>query len=102
MNTTPPKQGDLRVWHIPQIPGKAFHVPVDSIKTAKLILKTLADYDLFQYKNRIKGDYSNAAGLECYHQYGAPNPPDDFPDWCEWENEDVYNIDDVDENGKTK
>ena len=52
-------KGDLRVWWIPQIPMKAFHVPVKSISEAKLILNTLADYDLFQWRNKVKPDYSN-------------------------------------------
>lgn len=80
-----PKQGDLRVWWIPQIPGKPFQVAVASLREAKLILDTLGAYDAFQFEERIKGDYSNAGGLECFQQFGAPNPPGDFPDWCEWE-----------------
>ncbi len=89
-----PRQGDLRVWWIPQVPGKAFYVPVSSIAEAQKLLDVLADYDCFQFNNRIKPDYCNAGGLECFKQYGAPNPPDDFPDWCEWESEDGDNIDD--------
>ena len=58
------KKGDLRVWWIPQLPMKPFHVPVKSIREAKLILDTLADYDLFQFENHVKPDYSNAGGLE--------------------------------------
>lgn len=41
----------LRVWHIPQIPMKAFYVPVDSIDEAKKIISILWDYDDFQFKN---------------------------------------------------
>lgn len=92
-----PKQGDLRVWWIPQIGmDKSFHVPVSSLAEAKLMLATLADYDLFQLENNVKPDYCNAGGLECFQQHGAPEPDDgdDFPDWCEWESEDGYNIDD--------
>lgn len=89
----------LRVWHIPQIPGKPFHVLVESIAEAKKVLDILAKYDAFQFENNIKPDYCNAAGLECFQQYGAPKPDDDFPDWCEWESEDGYNIDDVDADG---
>jgi hypothetical protein len=76
-----PKTGDLRVWWIPQIPGKPFYVAVASVREAKLILDTLGAYDAFQYENRIKPDYSNAGGLECYQQFGSG----DFPDWGEWE-----------------
>lgn len=73
MNT--PKEGDLRVWWMPQVPGKPFQVPVASIKEAKKLLDVLADYDLFQYKNRIKPDYSNAGGFEVF----------EGGEWCEWE-----------------
>jgi hypothetical protein len=68
------KEGDLRVWHIPQIPGDAFYVPVSSPEEAGKLLNTLAQYDLFQYENNIKPDYSNASGLEVVES----------GEWCEW------------------
>jgi hypothetical protein len=91
---TTPKQGDLRVWWIPQVPCEPFHVPVANVVEAKKIMHVLAEYDAFQFAHRIKPDYCNAGGLECYQQYGAPKKADDFPDWCEWESEDGENIDD--------
>ncbi len=75
--------GDLRVWHIPQIPGKPFHATVISIEQAKLVLSVLANYDIFQFKNRIKPDYANAGGLEVFED----------GDWCEWEDEEGNSID---------
>lgn len=60
------KIGDLRVWHIPQVPGKSFIVPVASLQEAGLIIDTLAQYDLFQYENRIKPDYANVSGVSVY------------------------------------
>lgn len=75
-----PKIGDLRVWHIPQVPGKPFHVYVDTPQEAQRLVNVLAQYDLFQYENRIKPDYCNASGLEEYLSddgYGNPG-------WCEW------------------
>ena len=89
-----PKQGDLRVWWIPQVPGKAFRVDVDSPAEAKKLMAVLANYDIFQFQNRIKPDYCNTGGLECFQQFGAPSDPDDFPDWCDWEDEVGNNIDD--------
>ena len=81
-------EGDLRVWHIPQVPMKAFHVRVKNIREAKLVLDTLAFYDLFQYDNNIKPDYCNTGGLEVFHN-GA---------WEEWEDEESCGcIDDLDE-----
>ncbi len=83
-----PNIGDLRVWWIPQIPGKPFHVPVANKDEAVLIMETLAHYDLFQLANNIKPDY-NAGGLEIYEAdvIGAG--------WCEWyDDETGENIDD--------
>lgn len=79
-------EGDLRVWWIPQVPMDAFHVRVDTIDKAALIIKTLAEYDDFQYKNRVKPDYTNAGGLEVFED----------GEWCEWyddEGEDIWRHD---------
>lgn len=75
---TTPKAGALRVWWIPQVPMNPFHVHVDSPAEAKLILDTLARYDLFQLEHRIKPDFCNVGGLECFSQDG------DDGEWCEW------------------
>lgn len=74
------KQGELRVWWIPQVPGKPFYVPVESPAEAKKILDTLARYDQFQLDHNIKPDYCNAGGLECFNQDGDIT---DF-EWCDW------------------
>lgn len=76
-------EGQMRIWWIPQVPGKSFLVPVTTIAEAKLILKTLADYDIFQLKNRIKPDYCNAGGL-CRFEDG---------EWCDWYDDDGNDID---------
>jgi hypothetical protein len=65
---TIPKEGDLRVWHIPQVPMKPFFVAVSSIDEGKRICEVLADYDLFQYQNKIKPDYANAQGISVYRE----------------------------------
>ena len=55
---------ELKVWWIPQIPSSnPFEVKVNNIEEAKLLLKALADYDIYQFENKIKSDYSNAGGL---------------------------------------
>jgi hypothetical protein len=54
----------LRVWWIPQVPGKPFQVAVHNLVEAKLVLDTLARYDNFQYEHHIKPDYCNAGGLQ--------------------------------------
>jgi hypothetical protein len=58
-----PKKGDLKVWWIPQVPGKPFEVLVKSVEEGKLLTRVLADYDLFQLAQHIKPDYSNAGGI---------------------------------------
>ena len=84
-----PKVGDLKVWHIPQVPGKSFDVPVKSLREARKMMLTLARYDLFQLEHRIKPDYSNVNGLCVYAEVGE----DEF-DWIDWEDEDGNKIDD--------
>ena len=87
-----PSIGDLRVWHIPQVPMEAFCVPVDSPEEAVKILDVLANYDIFQYQKRVKPDYCNAAGLEVYEAGGSDDGT--APGWVEWECPDTFvNID---------
>lgn len=81
---------EMRVWWIPQVPMKAFHVPVKTLGEAKLILNTLANYDLFQLENKIKPDYCNAGGLEVFENV-------EDGEWSEWMDEEGRNIDEIDE-----
>lgn len=78
------KEKDLKVWWIPQVPMKAFEVPVKSIEEASLLLDTLAAYDLFQFNNNIKPDYTNMGGL-CIVENG---------EWVDWYDEETdYDFD---------
>lgn len=85
-----PKNGDLRVWWIPQLsrdtPLPQFQVPVASLVEAALLLETLAKYDLFQFENNVKPDYCNTGGLEVWCE--AVNPDDDGSRWITWLDED--------------
>ena len=84
---TDPKEGDLRIWWIPQIPGRPFCVDVKDIEQAIFLHDVLASYDDFQYKHGIKPDYSNAGGLEVFDADG---------DWSEWyDEEDDMDINDI-------
>lgn len=87
-----PKFGDMRVWWIPQVPMKAFYVPVESIKEAKKIMSVLAEYDIFQYENKVKPDYCNVGGLEVYEENFDG---DGNNGWCEWSDEDGDGIDET-------
>ncbi|WP_143253748.1 hypothetical protein [Alkanindiges hydrocarboniclasticus] len=76
----------LRVWWIPQFPmDEPFYVAVNTVEEGRLIMDTLAKYDIFQFENRIKPDYSNAGGLEEFED----------GEWHEWQNEEGDTIDDL-------
>jgi len=77
-----PKEGDLQVWWIPQIPMKAFEYPVGSVDEAVTILEVLALYDLFQFENNVKGDYANVGGLNIFEE----------GEWVNWWNDDYGDI----------
>lgn len=76
------KKGDLRVWWIPQIPMKHFHVDVESVKDGVLLLTTLENYDKFQFKNKIKPAYCNAGGLLMWDDELESDDKKDK--WCDW------------------
>ncbi len=78
---------DARVWWIPQVPMKAFHVPVKTVEEAILVLDTLAKYDLFQFATNVKPDYSNAGGLEVQEELNG--------EWSEYEDEEGRDINDI-------
>lgn len=84
------EKNKLRVWHIPQIPGEAFRVSVESPEEAAKVLEILAQYDNFQFEQNVKPDYSNAAGLEVFED----------GEWCEWYSEDGEDIDEYADNLK--
>lgn len=73
----------LRVWWIPQVPMKAFHYPVNSVKEGAILLDVLAKYDLFQYVNNVKPDYANAGGLQMWED----------GEWVDWEDGEGFGID---------
>lgn len=81
---------NLRVWHVPQVPGKPFYIPVNDIKEAKKVIDILAAYDLFQLENNIKPDFCNVSGVQQWDEQEN--------EWYDWdiETEDDY-FDSVDE-----
>lgn len=79
------KYNDLKVWWVPQIPGKAFEVAVSSIEEGKKLLDVLADYDQFQYENGIKPDFCNAGGIVRYEHF----EDDDEPSWVDVPDEEM-------------
>lgn len=51
------------VWWNPQVPGAHKWYPVDDVATGLWLMYVLSDYDIFQYRHKIKPDYTNAGGL---------------------------------------
>ena len=86
MRNTNIKPGDLQVWWIPQVPMKSFNVPVDSVEMGVKIMDVLAEYDLFQFKNKVKPDYSNAGGLR---RWCADSDGEGKPGWEDWYDEET-------------
>lgn len=78
-----PKEGDLRVWWVPQIPCSAFEWPVADLAAAGAMLDALAAYDDFQFREKVKGDYANTGGLWIYHD----------GEWVDWESDDCDDFD---------
>lgn len=75
----------MRVSHFPQVPCKPFQWSVKDVFEGVKIMNVLAEYDLFQYKNNIKGDYANATVLEVFD----PEDKHDSPkgSWVAWYDE---------------
>lgn len=68
----------LRVWHVPNMPGKPFLVHVQSLAEGRRLLEILSNYDLFQFDNDIKPDYANLSGLAEYDEHA-----DGWIEWCD-------------------
>lgn len=79
----------LRVWWIPQVGiKKAFYIPVNTPEEGRKLLDTLAAYDMFQFENDIKPDFSNIGGLEMFNEK--------YQEWEDWHSDD-YEYEDIDE-----
>ncbi len=78
----------LRICHMPQFPCKPFIVEVEDLKQAKFLSDVLANYDLFQFENRIKPDYANVTLVEQWNE--------DEREWLFWCDEET-GIDDINE-----
>jgi|ERR1035437_1019057 hypothetical protein len=67
----------FRVSHFPQIPCSPFEVYVDSILEGVKLMDILAEYDKFQFENKIKPDYCNNSILQMFYEdeeTGENNP----------------------------
>ena len=78
-------EGKMRVWWMPQVPmNNKFEVEVSDEKEAAKIISVLADYDAFQFENKIKPDYSNMGGVEVFQD----------GEWMDWYNEEYDDFND--------
>lgn len=80
-----PEPKQLRVVHYPDVPGKPFTVSVTSLEEAQRTMTMLADYDQFQYQQKLKGDYSSTSFLEELED----------GEWVDWSDEEtgISNVD---------
>jgi Superinfection exclusion gene product 17 len=62
-----PQAFELQVFWIPQVPMEPFIYRVPTLEAAKILCDALAQYDLFQYENKVKPDYTNAGGASWRH-----------------------------------
>lgn len=76
------KPGSFRVWNIKNVPGDPDYYPVKDPSHGKRLIDALAESQLLD-SNIV----SNVFGLEIMEPDG---------EWCEWEDEDGYNISDED------
>lgn len=82
---TEPREGDLRIWYIPQVPMEPFekHIPFHGAATledAAELLNTIIEFSIFEFEHHVKPDYSDVAGISRFED----------GEWCdldesEWE-----------------
>lgn len=78
-------QLEFLVWWIPQVPMKPFKVKVGSREEGLRLCEILADYDQFQFENKIKPDYANSGGVMFKHPVITENEWWEVPDESEWQ-----------------
>ena len=71
----------MPVWWIPQAPMKPFTVDISSVEEGAKILDVLADYDKFQFENKLKPDYCNAGGIRVWDEVDN--------EWADWFDEET-------------
>jgi hypothetical protein len=72
----------LQVWWVPQVPMEnPFVFDVGSVEQGVIIMNVLANYDAFQFENKVKPDYCNAGGIR---RWCEDSDGDGTPGWEEW------------------
>jgi hypothetical protein len=49
-----------KVWYIPQVPMESFEVEIENINEAIKIYEAIINFSIFEFKNKVKPDYSDA------------------------------------------
>jgi hypothetical protein len=63
MPISKPKEGDLRVFYIPQVPMMPFEYDVPDMKSAVMVLDALVGLSNFEFTNHVKPDYSDFGSI---------------------------------------
>ena len=96
----------FRVWYIPQIPWKPFQVTADTFEEWKKLLETIINFSIFEFKERVKPDYSDASWMEYFYtdednifDYVDEDVEIEEIDWVKWIWQEWYDEDwnDIDE-----
>ena len=61
-----PKEGDLRIWHVPNPPHAGFEIDVRSPRHAYDVLSLLWSYDNYLGDEMV---YSNVSGLQVFEDF---------------------------------
>jgi len=77
----------MKVWWIPQVPGRPFEFDVQSVQEGVKVMDILAEYDAFQFENNIKPDYCNAGGINVFDTTDTTEGPDGS--WVSWWDEET-------------
>lgn len=75
-----PKEGDLRIWHVPNPPHAGFEMDVRSPRHAYDVLSVLWAYDNYLGDELI---FTNASGLQVFED----------GEWVEWHNDEDQDFD---------
>lgn len=59
-----------KAYYIPQVPMKAFEFETDDLLLAGIVLDQISEFSAFEYKNNVKPDYSDAAGISRWEEDG--------------------------------
>lgn len=81
-----PKEGDLRIYHIPQVGSDGvFCKEVPDVHTAIKMLDILAYYDLRLLELKLRSDFSNCQGLEVFEEN----------EWVEYNDSEGFDINEI-------